>query len=204
MTEQNKMDKDQQAVQEQEQSDSLSQEEIEQIQEAVREDAVEVPSGAEGIVEAFRATLAQRDDWHDRFVHLGADYQNFQRRAANNEREARTSATVGVVQNVLPVLDHFDLALEQDPDKATAEQIIGGVSMIRDELQRVLGTFGVSKIEPAPGDEFDPSQHEAMLQQPTDEVEPGRVVKTLGAGYILGERVIRPAKVIIAKGPEEE
>jgi molecular chaperone GrpE len=202
MTEPNEMDKDQQAVQEP--SDSLSPEEIEQIQAAVRDGTVEVPSGAEDIIEAFRATLAARDDWHDRFVHLGADYQNFQRRAANNEREARTSATVGVVQNVLPVLDHFDLALEQDPETATADQIMGGVSMIRDELQRVLGTFGVSKIEPEPGDEFDPSKHEAMLQQPTDEVEPGRVVKTLSAGYMLGDRVIRPAKVIIAKGPEEE
>jgi molecular chaperone GrpE len=202
MTEPNEMDKDQQAVQEP--SDSLSPEEIEQIQAAVRDGTVEVPSGAEDIIEAFRATLAARDDWHDRFVHLGADYQNFQRRAANNEREARTSATVGVVQNVLPVLDHFDLALEQDPETATADQIMGGVSMIRDELQRVLGTFGVSKIEPEPGDEFDPSKHEAMLQQPTDEVEPGRVVKTLGAGYMLGDRVIRPAKVIIAKGQEEE
>jgi molecular chaperone GrpE len=202
MTEPNEMDKDQQAVQEP--SDSLSPEEIEQIQAAVRDGTVEVPSGAEDIIEAFRATLAARDDWHDRFVHLGADYQNFQRRAANNEREARTSATVGVVQNVLPVLDHFDLALEQDPETATADQIMGGVSMIRDELQRVLGTFGVSKIEPEPGDEFDPSKHEAMLQQPTDEVEPGRVVKTLSAGYMLGDRVIRPAKVIIAKGQEEE
>lgn len=202
MTEPNDMEKDQQTVKSS--SDSLSQEEIKQIQAAVRDGAVEVPSGAEDIIEAFRATLGERDDWHDRFVHLGADFQNYQRRAANNEREARTSATVGVVQNVLPVLDHFDLALEQDPATATAEQIIGGVSMIRDEFQRVLGTFGVTKIEPVPGDEFDPSKHEAMLQQPTDEVEPGRVVKTLGAGYMLGDRVIRPAKVIIAKTPGEE
>lgn len=181
----------------------MTEQEIRQVQSAVRDGSIEVPAGAEDIVDAFRATLAERDDWHDRFVRLGADYQNYQRRAANNEREARQSATVGVVQSILPVMDHFDLALQHDPDSATLEQVMGGVQMIRDELGRILGTFGVTSIEPVPGDSFNPGEHEAMLQQPSEEVEPGRIVQSLARGYRLGERVVRPAKVIIAKSPEE-
>jgi molecular chaperone GrpE len=79
---------------------------------------------------------------------------------------------------------------------------MGGVHIIRDELQRILGSFGVKPIDPAPGDSFNPSEHEAMLQQPSGEIEPGRIVQSLARGYRLGERVIRPAKVIIAKSPD--
>lgn len=178
--------------------DALDAQSIEQIQSMVRSGDVEVPSGAEDIVEAFRATLAEKDDLLTRLKHLAADYQNFQRRATINEREARTGATVGVVQSVLPVMDHFDLALGQDLSKATAEQIAGGVQMIRAELLRILESYGVSIIEPKPGESFNPGEQQAMLHQPSQEVEPGHVVMVLGVGYRLGERVIRPAKVAIA------
>lgn len=181
----------------------MTEQEIQQVQSAVLDGSIEVPSGAEDIVEAFRAALAERDEINERFLRLGADFQNFQRRAVNNEREARQGATVGVVQSVLPVMDHFELALEQDHASATAEQILGGVQIIRDELERVLSSFGVVRIAPAAGDAFSPSEHEAMLQQPSTEVEPGHIVQTLSSGYRLGERVIRPAKVIISKIDEE-
>ncbi len=183
-------------------ADALTSDELEQIQSSVVEASFEPPTGAEDIVAAFRATLAQRDDWQNRFVQLSADFQNFQRRAANNEREARQGATAGVVQSVMPILDQFDLALEHAASGTTAEQIASGVTLIRDEFQRILGTYGVSKIEPKPGDEFNPSEHEAMLQSPSEEVKPGCVVQSVGAGYRLGERVIRPAKVIIAQAAD--
>lgn len=178
--------------------DVLDAQGIEQIQSMVRSGDIEVPSGAEDIVEAFRATLAEKDDLLTRLKQLAADYQNFQRRAGINEREARTGATTGVVQSVLPVMDHFDLALGQDLTKATAEQIAGGVQMIRAELLRILESYGVSIIEPKLGESFNPGEQQAMLHQPSDSVEPGHVVMVLGVGYRLGERVIRPAKVAIA------
>ncbi|RMH10377.1 MAG: nucleotide exchange factor GrpE [Planctomycetota bacterium] len=181
----------------------LDLETLEQIRNAARSGEIEAPAGAEDIIETLRATLAEHDELFNRFQRLAADYQNFQRRAAANEREARTSATIGVVQSVLPVMDHFDLALSQDTSTATAEQIAGGVRMIRDELMRVLQGFGVTMINPSPGESFDPSEHEAMLQQPSDDVEPGHVLQVLGVGYRLGDRVIRPAKVIVAAAPGE-
>ncbi len=178
--------------------DALDAAAIEQIQEMARAGELEVPSGAEDIVEALRAALTERDDLLARFKTLAADFQNYQRRAAINEREARQGATSGVVQSVLPIMDHFDLALGQDPTKATSEQIAGGVRMIRAELMRVLEGYGVSLIEPKPGESFNPGDQQAVMQQPSADVEPGHVVMVLGVGYRLGDRVIRPAKVAVA------
>lgn len=186
----------------QEGQDGLDAGAIEQILDLARAGELEIPSGAEDIVEALRAALAERDDLMARFKTLAAEFQNYQRRAAINEREARQGATAGVVQSVLPVMDHFDLALGQDLSKATAEQIAGGVRLIKAELMRVLEGYGVSLIEPKLGESFNPGEQQAMLQQPSTEVEPGHVVMVLGVGYRLGERVIRPAKVAVAAPSE--
>jgi molecular chaperone GrpE len=126
-----------------------------------------------------------------------ADYQNFARRSAQSENEAKFQGMKAIVLNVIPVLDHFDLALGQDPTKASAEQIISGVSVIRDELLKILQRHGVSIIEPKPGDAFDPNVHQAVLQQQDESVDPGCIVRTLQAGYALNDRAVRPASVSV-------
>ena len=88
----------------------------------------------------------------------------------------------------------------QDPAKATAEQIMQGVRVIRDELMKVLQSYGVQEINPRPGDDVDPHRHEAVMQAETSAVPPGHIVATLQAGYSLGDRVIRPARVSIRPG----
>ncbi|MEQ8770610.1 MAG: nucleotide exchange factor GrpE [Phycisphaerales bacterium] len=175
-------------------------ERIAEIQGLARAGELEAPAGAEEIVAALTAALAERDEQFAKLQRAVADHQNFQRRAGINEREARTQALTGVVQSIIPVLDNFELALGQDLEKATAQQIAGGVTVIRDELLRVLSTYGVTKIDPQVGDEFDPMEHEAMLQQPAEGVGPGRIAAALGVGYKLGERVVRPAKVAVVPG----
>jgi molecular chaperone GrpE len=157
--------------------------------------------GAEGADASAEQRLAEveaeRTAINEKYLRTLADYHNSQRRAAANEREARLQGVTGVVLNVLGVVDHFDLALGQDPSKASAESILGGVKLIRDELLRVLQNQGVALISPEPGDEFDPHQHQAVVQSNAPDIEPGHVVATLQAGYALGERIIRPAKVSV-------
>ncbi len=173
---------------------------VAEIQGLARTGDLEAPAGAEEIVAALVSALAERDDQFAKLQRAVADHQNFQRRAGINEREARTQALTGVVQSIIPVLDNFELALGQDASKVTAEQIAGGVTVIRDELLRVLGSYGVTKIDPQVGDEFNPMEHEAMLQQPAEGVGPGCIAAALGVGYKLGERVVRPAKVAVVPG----
>jgi molecular chaperone GrpE len=126
-----------------------------------------------------------------------ADYQNFARRAIASENEAKLQGITAIVLGVIPVLDHFDLALNQDPTKASAEQIITGVKVIRDELLKVLQRHGISIIHPEPGEEFDPTRHQAVLQQQDENIAPGHIVQTLQSGYALNDRAVRPASVSV-------
>ena len=158
----------------------------------------EVPVGAEDFAEALAIVAAQRDEHFEKLQRLGADYQNFQRRARQNERESRELASMGTIQSLIPLLDFFDMALKQNPETATAAQVIGGVEMIKTEFVRVLGNQGVQAVSPAAGDEFDPLRHEAIERTSETNVEIGRVVETRSPGYSMGERVIRPAKVVIS------
>lgn len=130
-----------------------------------------------------------------------ADYQNFQRRAANNEREARTRGTRDVLESLLPVLDNADIALSQDPEKLTVESLVGGVKLIRDGVIQAMTRHGVVAIAPEVGDEFEPGRHEAIMRQPTADVASGRVAMMLQVGYSIGEQVVRPAKVGVAVAP---
>lgn len=140
---------------------------------------------------------AQRDEANQKYLRTLADYQNSQRRAVANEQEARKQAVTSVVLSILPVIDHFELALGQDTDKVSAKQLAAGVQVIHDELMRVLQRYGVEVVQPRPNDEFNPNLHQAVVQQEVEEVRPGHIVATLQPGYTLGERLIRPATVAV-------
>ena len=107
-----------------------------------------------------------------------------------------------VVSSIATVLDHFDLALSQTSTKTDPQQIIDGVKLIREELVRSLNKHGVHVEAPGMNSLFIPGKHEAIMQQAADGVDPGHVVTTFQAGFILREgeveRVIRPAKVSVA------
>jgi molecular chaperone GrpE len=144
------------------------------------------------------ALTAERDEAKAAYMRALADFQNFQRRSIENEREAKRQGVTSLLLSVVPVIDHFDMALALDPEKSSAKQVLDGVQAIRDDLLRVLGMHGVSPINPQPNDELDPNRHHALMQQAAPGVEPGRISRTLQVGYALGDRVIRPANVMVA------
>jgi molecular chaperone GrpE len=155
-------------------------------------------AGDDNPVEQVRRLTDERDQALGDFKRALADFQNFQRRAALNEQEARRQGVTSVLGSVLPVLDHFDLALTQATPDDASRRIMDGVRLIRSELIRALEAHGVTLINPQPNDEFDPNKHSAIMQQPADGVHPGRVSATFQPGYVLGDRVIRSAKVAVA------
>lgn len=177
---------------------ALSPEQAEELVATVRSGGLDVPVGAEDFAEALRLVAAQRDEYLERLQRTAADFQNFQRRARQTEREARELASAGVIQSLIPVLDFFDMALKQNPETATAAQVIGGVQMIKSEFVRVLGAQGVGVIAPGRGDAFDPMRHEAIEHVAGGGVAPDHIVDLRTPGYTFGERVIRPAKVTVA------
>lgn len=148
--------------------------------------------------------MAERDEAQSRYLRSLADYQNYQRRALQNENVARAEGTSRVVKDVANVIDHFDLALGQDLAKLGpgAQQVLSGLRVIREELMKVLLAHGVGLIQPAPNDEFMPGRHEAIMQRAEPGIKPGHIAATFQPGYTLTtagvERVLRPAKVSVA------
>jgi molecular chaperone GrpE len=147
---------------------------------------------------------AELEDARNRTLRLMADFQNYQRRALQNEVVAKQQGVASVANTLTTVVDHFDTALSQTNKSASPEQILAGLRLIRDELVKGLAQHGVTPINPAPNEVFEPGRHEAVMQQKSEGIEPGHVVSTFQAGYALAgsggvpERVLRPAKVVVA------
>ncbi len=154
--------------------------------------------GIEALQAELDKVMAERDEAKSAYLRALADFQNYQRRSLENEREAKRQGVTSLALSVVPVMDHFDLALAHNPENMTAAQVVEGVKVIREELLRILGQNGVTVVNPAPNDELDPNRHHAVLHQPAEGVEPGRISRTLQVGYMLGDRLIRPANVAIA------
>lgn len=165
-------------------------------------DAAQGPDETAALLDDLQRQVAEltkaRDEAQDAYTRVLADYSNSQRRAGSNEQQAREQGIRGVLLSVMPVVDHFDLALCQDPDKASAKHVIDGVAMIKDELLRALTAHGIGLVRPGRNDAFDPNRHEAVVQQSAEGVEPGHVVATLRIGYTLNDRIVRPAQVSVA------
>jgi molecular chaperone GrpE len=139
----------------------------------------------------------ERDEAVSAYKRSLADFANFQRRANENELRARDGGIIFVARTLMPVLDSMDLSLAQNTATLTVEQMLQAISMLRTELNRALEKSGIVRIEPKRGDEFDPHLHEAVMQQPVEGVDAGRIASTFQVGYQLGDSRLRPAKVSV-------
>ena len=162
---------------------------------AAQEPDEETPAGP-GTMDEARAEIG---DLSERLLRLQADFENFRKRAQREKDEARQFANQSLIEKQLPILDNFEMALAaaKDADPALRD----GVQMIYDQLLGILRDSGVETID-ATGEDFDPNLHEAISQQQTTEAEPGTVVEQVQRGYRLHERLVRPARVVVAKAPE--
>jgi len=154
---------------------------------------------AEGAPEAPAAVALQQalEASKGQYVRLLADFDNFRKRVARERTETIRHASEKIVTELLPVLDHFELALRQAPDPA--EAFVAGIRMVYDQLIATLTKAGLAVID-AQGAPFNPDEHEAIAYQPADGVAEGHVMLQTRGGYRLGDRVIRPATVIVSSG----
>ena len=138
----------------------------------------------------------ERDEYLDSLQRLKAEFDNFRKRTARESAAQSARAGEALVKELLPVLDDLERALvaAEEHEEAKLED---GVRLVHRALADVLARAGVSEIETA--GVFDPHVHEALLAQPVDGAEPGSVVEVLQKGYRLGDRVLRPARVVVAE-----
>ena len=138
----------------------------------------------------------ERDEYLDALQRLKAEFDNFRKRTARESAAQSARASEALVKELLPVLDDLERALvaAEDHEEAKLED---GVRLVHRALADVLTRAGVAEIETDGA--FDPHVHEALLAQPVDGAEPGSVVQVLQKGYRLGDRVLRPARVVVSE-----
>jgi len=138
---------------------------------------------------------AERDEYLDLAQRVQADFENYRKRAAREQERLVTHAHERVVRELLPVLDDLERALEA-AERHEEAALVDGVRLVEQALRSALEREGLVEIET--DGPFDPHVHEAMLAQERDGVEAGSVLEVVQRGYRLGDRVVRPARVIVA------
>jgi molecular chaperone GrpE len=128
-----------------------------------------------------------------------ADLENYRKRVRRDMAEERKYADLSFLQDLLPVLDNFDIALAAIEPSDTTAGLVEGIKMVKDQLTTVLEKHECRRIEPE-GEPFDPNLHEAIAQQPDGDRPQGIVLHVAKAGYRLHDRVIRPAQVVVSSG----
>jgi molecular chaperone GrpE len=189
-----------------------------ELEEALREAAAAVPDAdagrgqgevpleqpVEGSPEGETARLREElSASHDRLLRLQADFDNFRKRAARDREDALQFGPQNLVKDLLSVVDNLARAIDhaRQSGGGDLEGLLQGVELVRRELESVLSKHNVREVE-ALGKDFNPAQHEAMAQIPVATVEPNTVVEVLQKGYQLRDRLIRPARVIVARKPD--
>lgn len=148
---------------------------------------------------------AEKAELTDRFVRTVAEMENLRKRTARDVSDARSYSIAGFARDILGVADNLARALEAIPEDARRSEdpgykaLIEGVELTGRDLSAALERHGVRKIEPE-GEKFDPNFHQAMFEVPNPAVPANTVVQVVQAGYVIGERVLRPAMVGVAKG----
>lgn len=140
----------------------------------------------------LETTRRERDEYLDGLRRLKAEFENSRKRMDRERERILQTASEKLVSELLPVLDNLERALEADGD------VREGVRATRDQLAEVLGREGLVPID-SDGEAFDPSVHEAVMGQPSEEHEDGTILQTFERGYVLNGRAIRPAKVVVAR-----
>ncbi len=147
-----------------------------------------------------------RDDlrkFQDLALRSAADLENYRKRMIREKEDSLRYANASLIERLLPVLDSFELGLEAARGTPEAEAITRGFEMVEKQLQDFLKDQGVEKID-ALGHPFDPNSHEAVSQQNDPKVPEGDILHQIRKGYRLRERLLRPATVVLSKGPSEE
>lgn len=136
-------------------------------------------------------------------LYLKADFENYKKRILKERSDIMKYGSEHLLVAFLDVLDNFDRAMSMDINSENIKSFSDGIHMISSEFKNVLSRFGVAEVK-ALGQNFDPSSHEAMGTEQTDEFKAGTVSKVFTKPYKLHDRLIRPGKVVIAQEPKKE
>ena len=152
----------------------------------------------------LEASTRQAAEAQDRYLRTLADFDNFRRRVSREREEWRRQAQEDLLREILPALDNFDRALGSEGGRDTAGGFRAGVELIHRDFLKALERVGVRPFS-AVGEVFDPQRHEAVARVDRPDVPDHTVVNEVQRGYLIGDRVLRPARVVVAvESPRSE
>jgi molecular chaperone GrpE len=164
-------------------------------------DAAAEQAAADGGVQDLAQKLAAAEKERDEFKSLAqrtrADFENYQKRAQREATQERRYAQGPLALDVLPILDNLDRAVAAAKQAGETGPLVQGVAMVQSQYLDMLKRHGVTRIE-AVGQPFDPNLHQAVMQQPAPDQPPNSVLQVLEQGFMLHDRVLRPARVIVS------
>ncbi len=180
--------------------------EMEGVPERLRDDGGEDAEAAdEALDEALASLRGDLENAKQEVLYARAETQNVRRRMEKEVQDARNYAATGFARDILSVADNLGRALDAIPAEQREDDklkgFISGIEATQRELEKVFNQNGITRIA-AKGMPLDPNQHQAMMEIPTDEVEPGTIVQEMQAGYMIKDRLLRPAMVGVAKTPD--
>ncbi|HTB62513.1 MAG TPA: nucleotide exchange factor GrpE [Opitutales bacterium] len=168
------------------------------------EDAAPPPPDTGALLAQLDAALADSAKYKEQVLRSMADLDNFRRRSARDMEETRRTAAASLIGDLVPALDNLRLGL-QSAQQAHPEAlaVIDGIKLIADQLRNVLAQHGLKEIDPL-GQPFDAKFHESVAQQSSDKVPEGHVLQVFRPGYVLNDRLLRAASVVVSSGPEHK
>jgi molecular chaperone GrpE len=179
-------------------------------EDQLHEDAEEIrkatAEGSPELAEHDRVTELEQqlEEAKSKALYAAAEIQNVRRRLEQEKLQASAYAQAGFAKDMLAIKDHLERALvavtDELRDDKTASQFLAGIEATARELESVFARHGISRIKSV-GESLDPHRHQAMMEIPTDQAEPGTIVEEMQAGYMLRDRLLRPALVGVAKKP---
>lgn len=143
---------------------------------------------------------AERDRMRDQLLRVAADFDNFRKRSRKEIEEVRRRTIEDTLREVLPIVDNLERAADAMSTATEVSAVTDGVHMVLRGFEDIAGRLGLKRVATV-GHQFDPTCHDAVQQEETNEHAPGTIVSEVVPGYYLGERLLRPAMVVVAKPP---
>ena len=181
--------------------------EMEGVPEHLRDDGGEdeVDNADDALEQALESLRGDLEAAKQDALYARAETQNVRRRMEKDVQDARNYAATGFARDILSVADNLGRALDAIPAEQREDEklkgFIAGIEATQRELEKVFNQNGITRIA-AKGMPLDPNQHQAMMEIPTEDAEPGTIVQEMQAGYMIKDRLLRPAMVGVAKKPD--
>ncbi|MFZ5449672.1 MAG: nucleotide exchange factor GrpE [Thermodesulfobacteriota bacterium] len=163
----------------------------------------EIPSDPGELQKQLKDKTQEAEENYARLLRLAADMENLKKRQEKERADLLLFANENLIKELLPVVDNLERALEHGRQAEAPEAMLEGIDLVYQGFLKALAKFGVTPLESV-GQPFDPAFHNAVMQEETVELPDCSVIKELQKGYLLNQRLLRPAMVVVARHPQNE